>query len=549
MKRPALLSLLLLLAFIFPNTALAQSYSFEVTSLSVDVFLNGNGTIDLLYRFEFSNDPNGAWIDFVDVGLPNEFFNEFNIQAEINGQPAAYVSKSEYQGSGTGAAVALGSAAIPPGGTGTVTVYVPGVERRFRPDTSDREYASLVFAPTWFDGDFVNGDTDIRVSFHLPPGVLPEEPRWHASPPGWQSQPDTGFDQQGRVTYTWRNGGARADREYDFGASIPRRYLPADAVRRPSIYELLGISQDTLISFSICTGMSIFFISITIISFVSTSRRKLEYLPPKISVEGHGIKRGLTAVEAAILLQQPMDKILTMILFSVIKKGAASVRSNDPLELSFTDPRPSGLNTYETSFLNAFEETKPKERKKALTEMMIDLVQSVTKKMKGFSLKETEAYYKSISEKAWQQVEQAATPEVKMAAYDEALDWTMLDKDYDDRTRRVFRDDPVILPRWWGHYNPTYSGGGAPKPSGYGGGGVDALPSLPGSDFAASMVNSVENFSGGVIGKVSDFTSAVTNKTNPVPVSSRSGSSSSGGGCACACACAGCACACAGGGR
>ena len=31
--------------------------------------------------------------------------------------------------------------------------------------------------------------------------------------------------------------------------------------------------------------------------------RKLKYFPPKISIEGHGIKRGLTAVEAGILME------------------------------------------------------------------------------------------------------------------------------------------------------------------------------------------------------------------------------------------------------
>jgi len=30
--------------------------------------------------------------------------------------------------------------------------------------------------------------------------------------------------------------------------------------------------------------------------------------PPKISIEGHGIKRGLTAVEAAILMEEPLDR-------------------------------------------------------------------------------------------------------------------------------------------------------------------------------------------------------------------------------------------------
>jgi hypothetical protein len=160
-------------------------------------------------------------------------------------------------------------------------------------------------------------------------------------------------------------------------------------------------------------------------------------------------------------------------------------------------------------------------------------------------------------ERAWQQIETAGTPEVKSQMYDEALEWTMLDKNYDERTRRVFTG-PVIVPMWWGNYDPGYrpasTGGATPKisvPGTSGGGRV----SVPGSAFAASVVNSVQGFSSRVLGDVKSFTSGVTNRTNPVPKSTSSGgwkSSGGGGGghsCACACACAGCACACAGGGR
>jgi len=154
-------------------------------------------------------------------------------------------------------------------------------------------------------------------------------------------------------------------------------------------------------------------------------------------------------------------------------------------------------------------------------------------------------------------VEAADTPEVKSQKYNEVMDWTMLDRDYDDRTRRVFHGGPVYVPVWWPRYDPTFRGGAALRPVSApgGGGGSISLPHLPGSDFAASMVKGVQNFSSGVIGNVTEFTSKITDKTNPVPVSTGKSSSwssgRSGGGCACACACAcaGCACACAGGGR
>jgi hypothetical protein len=177
--------------------------------------------------------------------------------------------------------------------------------------------------------------------------------------------------------------------------------------------------------------------------------------------------------------------------------------------------------------------------------------------MKGFSRKETIEYYKSIMQRAWQQVETAGTPEVKSQMFEENLEWTMLDKDYDDRTRRVFTG-PVFLPTWWGRYDPGYR----PVSTGsLGTGGKVAAPaigghsgtSIPGATFAASVVTGVQGFSSRVLGDVGAFTSGITNKTNPVPVVKSTGShSSSGGGgrsCACACACAGCACACAGGGR
>jgi hypothetical protein len=191
--------------------------------------------------------------------------------------------------------------------------------------------------------------------------------------------------------------------------------------------------------------------------------------------------------------------------------------------------------------------------------MTVALVKTVGEKMKGFSRKETLDYYKAVMERAWQQIEAAGTPEVKSQMYEEAIEWTMLDKDYDERTRRVFTG-PVIMPTWWGNYDPGYrrvsTGGGAVTPRLSVPGSSGGRVSIPGSAFAASVVGSVQGFSSRVLGDVKSFTSGITNRTNPVPKTTSSGSSSWRGGgssggrsCACACACAGCACACAGGGR
>jgi hypothetical protein len=524
------------------------------------VYWQEDGSASLAYEFIFTNNQSASPIDYVDVGLPRSNFDVSNITADVNGQPITDISRSGYQGSGTGVALGLGANAIQPGESGRVHMYVGALRDVVYKDSEGDEYASVVFTPTWFGSQYITGDTDMMVIFHLPPGVQPDEPRWHASPSGWPSEPETGLDEDGRVTYTWANPDASGSKQYEFGASFPDDYIPAAAITSPSLGERVGVSADDFIGSLFCCGIiGVMGLSV-VASFYSNKKRKMQYLPPKIAIEGHGIKRGLTAVEAAILLEQPMDKILTMILFSVIKKGAAEVIQKEPLKIKQSKPQVEGLHEYESDFLKAFEENDARKRRKALQDLMTSLVKSVSNKIKGFSRKESIAYYKNITERAWAQVETANTPQVKSEKYDEVMEWTMLDKEYEGRTRDVFSGGPVFAPIWWGRFDPSFgrtvSTGGrpvsAPTTGGAGGQSI-SMPSLPGAAFAASIVNGVQGFSSGVIGNLTDFTSGVTTRTNPIPVSSRPSGGfrggGSSGGCACACACAGCACACAGGGR
>ncbi len=270
----------------------------------------------------------------------------------------------------------------------------------------------------------------------------------------------------------------------------------------------------------LCFGFFGFmFIGLPILSAIQGQRRKLQYIPPRIGIEGHGIKRGLTAVEAGILMEEPLDKVLTMILFGVVKKAAASVTSRDPLKVQVTDPLPDGLHDYEIGFLNAFKIDDVRARQTALQDMMVALVKSVSEKMKGFSRKETQDYYKNIMEQAWAQVESAQTPEVKGQAIDQNLEWTMLDHDYNDRSRRVFTG-PIFIPMWWGQYDPDLSDHAHCRPSTGSMSGPSlgrGSSSLPGADLAASVVGGVQTFSGKVIGDLNTFTSKITNVTNPPP--------------------------------
>ncbi|MCX6071410.1 MAG: hypothetical protein NTU91_11235, partial [Chloroflexi bacterium] len=476
--------------------AAGQTYSFSLDVETVDVYWQADGTVNIDYLMTFTNSPSADPMEYVDIGLPTEDYDLSRVQASIDGESLSDISASPY--TTPGVAVGMGALAIPPGSTGTLAVSIQGV-RGVMYEASDSGTVSVNFSPTWFGSEYVYGATDLTVNFHLPPGVQPEEPRWHAAPSGFPSEPTAFHDADGRIVYQWRNTDARADTQYVFGASFPASYVEAGAVITPSLLQRLGIDEGTLFGVLCCGGVIGLFALIIGVSIIAGERRK--------------------------------------ILISTIKKGGTRVVQENPLKVEAIEPPAQELRDYETEFVKAIVLGNVRERSGKLQTVMVDLVKAVQLKMKGFSLRETRDYYKSVMEKAWQEVEQASTPEVKSERFSESIEWTMLDKDFDDRTERTFRTGPVFLPTWWGGFSPTYSTttGRAAKaspvstPPSSGGGRVStspSLPTLPGANFAASVVKGVQNAAGGLVANVSSFTGNVSKVTNPAPVattSSRSG--------------------------
>ena len=349
--------LVLLLTFGLVTGVSAQSYYFSLDKEIVHVFWNSDGTMALDYQITFSNSSGGHVIDMVDVGVPNSNFS--NVSADVNGSPLSI--SSDFQGEGgSGFAVDMGSYALQPGQSGTVHVLIGTVEGVLHKDDNDEAYASAVFSPSWFGSQYVYGVTDLTVIYHMPPGVQPSEPRWHAAPDGFPSEPQTGIDEQGRVMYTWSNPSASGSAQYLFGASFPKSYVPETAIVTTPPFDFSGFIEGligNLFNILCCGFFAFMFVGLPIISAVQGNKRKMQYLPPKVSIEGHGIKRGLTAVEAAILMEEPLDKVMTMILFGVVKKGVAEVVTRDPLQLkSIGDREKTELHEYEILFMKAFDE-------------------------------------------------------------------------------------------------------------------------------------------------------------------------------------------------
>ena len=578
------LGLLLVLIAVLPATpSHAQTYRFSLPTYEVEAYLEADGSLTLRYFMVFLNDASASPLDFVDLALPYASYDLKSIEATIDGQPMPEVNDSEYV---NGAELSLKNLAIQPGAQGTVIATVPGITDILFPyDQADREnYVNFQFTPNYFGSEYDRSkNTEYRVTIILPPAVGSEEGVYY-NPGNWPGEDisEAALTQDNRVYYSWFTNNANVHTEYEFGAAFPASAVPAGVISDPNDYEepdsswgasgFSGFFTNLLRSLPCIFGV-LFFLGIGIFSRKAsqkqTSARKLQYFPPKLAVDGKGIRRGLTAVEAGILLEEPLDKILTMVLFGLLKKEAITVVEKEPLTIKAIEPVPEGLYEYESDFIKAFSETAKDKQRRSLQAALIQLVDVVQDKMKGFSPAETKAYYTDIIRRAWLAVEGAQTPEIKSAQFDHTLEWTMLDDQFNNRTQQTFINTPVFIPRWWYLYNPGFaaspvsggsSGLASPISSVSGSGGSKpsiSMPNIPGSDFAASIINGTTAVSAGVVGNLTGFTGAITNRTNPIPVSRPSSGSSGfrgggGGGsssCACACACAGCACACAGGGR
>ena len=519
---------------LFPNGSSAD-YDFTVEKNYVNVIIERSGTIGIYYELTFSCSPSGKAIDIVDIGVPNKHYILSSATADLDGAKLTKIRRSEYVHPGI--EVHLLGKKITPGTSGTLHFYVE-CKRVLYQDTEDKTYTSFRFSPTWFSPKFARGKTDLQVSFHFPKGVTPDETKWH------QKEFDAhSLDDEGRIVFTWKNGSASPSRQYTYGVSFPKKYVEPGAIvtkkavkrragRRRSVFGVIGAFFPFLIP--------LIFITIGVAASLTQKRRLMKYMPPSLSIEGVGIKRGLTAVEAAILMEKPLDKVCTMILFGLLKKDALKVSKAKPLRLEVLEKDKEKLREYESLFLAAINK-KGRVSETKMRKVITSLIKGANEKMKGFSRRDTREYYRSIVNKAWEQVASSETQEVASEVLDREMEWLIADERYEQRMKDALGDRVVAIPLWYPGYR-TGIPAGAPGP------GL-SVPSLPGSEFANSVIQSVEGFAHGLVSKVESFTGAITKVTNPPPVKSGSSWSSGGSGCACACACAGCACACAGGGR
>lgn len=419
---------------------------------------------------------------------------------------------------------------------------------------SDKEgYDIVTFIPPWWDMNI----KDTRVKFYLP-GNVPSDEVFT----GQRLYDNIGVE-QGRTWVYFESKDLAPNERFDVAVSFPDSYMAAGAVAGKSgltktIGEFAGF-LDTLTSCT-CPFIVILLVIIMLIGSIFGPLMRKPYSSPVVTMDGIGVNKNLDPVEAATLLRVDPKRVLTMIMFGMMKSGNLKLISTDPVRLELISRK--GLNYYEKLFADSIIEDRLDEDR--LLECFKVLARRVVDKTRPYCRKDTEDYYRSKIEEAWQEVKAVDTPELKLEKYDTNMLWLMADEEFAKKTKDYVSDLPesrtVRVPEyyWWYPYYfglPHYWGQGHGQPSA-GEPGKQAPTNRTTASvesFANSISNTVEAMSAGVVGSVEKFL-GIRDQAN-APPSTPSYRPIGGGGsscacvsCACACVSCACACACAGGG-
>ncbi len=621
-------ALLLLLTLLLPaaHPAHAQSYSFAIPQMDMNVFVQPDASVLIAYDITFENQPGAHAIDIVDIGTPTTKYDLSSITAKMDGTPIDTSSAQASTYIDTGFELPLGAHSIPPGGRGTLHVEFRQRDMVYQ-DTTRGDYASLRITPTWFDSAATLDTSNVRVAVHALPGVTPDELLYQD-----ENNPFTGkalFNE--RAVAYWEFNDVRATVPHMVEISFPQRGM--NRVVKMSIFELfmrwyngsigaflsnpvvsllLALTATITIGIAIYrftggTGTCLLLAILAGVFFVSQvsscigvlaapggialllladnyvkKHRRSNYLPPIVQVEGGGIARGLTAPEAAVLLEMPINKVLTLVMFGMLKKGLVVQTSDTPFNVEVAEDmrgdkdarrmaastRGTVVHGYEHMFLDALLAAPGKAVPNIdFGKAMKRLIETVVERVKNFDLSDTRDYYRRIIDRAMDEAKAVdiGQPDERDRRIDRNFEWILLSDGYGDvMSHRGYRYRPMWTRTTIGSGGGTPGGIGVPG-SGKGSGDVAGSTSL--GDVAGSFVGWTENTMGrmaeaispgslqlpkagssGVV-DLSGFDKVTGEFFEALGEASAKGGGGRSGGCACACAGCACACACAGGGR
>lgn len=357
----------------------------------------------------------------------------------------------------------------------------------------------MQFTLSWFSEATL---LDSRIIIVLPPQVNQSEVKTGTLL--WSNT----LIEQDRLAIYWEKQNSLPDERFTVGISYPKQQGWTLFTQNDTITDIF---ENFWILFLVAG------LIFAILVVVLLSKRKQPYIKPTVGIESLGILRGLTAVEASYLLALKPPKIVTEILYSLLKKRAIWVKSTTP-SLKFTIQKPyknkagskqNPLRYYEIDFLKAIKKNGTLDEQK-LAKTIMFLRSTVEEKLKGYCRSDTIQYYKKIVTKAWKQVQIAKTSKIASKTYNEQLLWLFLDSKLEDKTKIAFKNqsfDPNPLWFWYwyshGQNQPQTPNKPITKPP------TQKAPTIPSSEFANNIATAVETSANNFVVNLEKFANSI----------------------------------------
>ena len=204
--------------------------------------------------------------------------------------------------------------------------------------------------------------------------------------------------------------------------------------------------------------------------FRRRGKQKIPYEPALARIEGGGIKRGLSAPEASVLLGRPLNLSLTLVLFEMLRKGFLVQEQAIPLTVAIAPPfqikranlslneikeqrrgaaqqLPAALALYEEAFLEVLETQHGRASKIHFSIAVQPVIRFVAGRVGGYSLAETRAYYEALIERAPKEARSDGVLTIEREkVFDRNFGWLLMHPDFPSL---LDQDDYSYQPVWW----------------------------------------------------------------------------------------------------
>ena len=464
-KRSIIFLTFIALALALAMPAQAQTTSWQVNYQHVILNVDPSGQVDMNYTVS-AVIQQGVWNE---VWIPQTDSNQQVINVtDSNGQSHTWrIGQSDGE-----TWIMVQGFNLNPADPVTLTIYSTISPFVYTADKAGYDIVS--FTPPWWD--MAIADTQVKY-------VLPAAMNVSEVFTGSRQYSGIGTE-NGRTIVYFNDTYLSNNQQFDTAVSFPDSYMNAGAVTSSGGY--MGGSSSGSIDTGIgsasgalggllsclCANPVILIIIIVILGFGFGQFGRSSYTSPVVSMDGIGINKDLDPVEAATLLRIDPKRVLTMVMFDMMKKGNVKLISTDPIRLELVSRQ--DLNYYEKLYADAIINNALDED--ALLNCFKVLARRVVDKTRPYSRKDTELYYKQKIDEAWAQIQAVDTPELKLQKYDTNMIWLMADEQFKQKTTDYVAKAPgsstVIVPPtyWWYPYYfgmPHYYGGtGMPQQTG-----------------------------------------------------------------------------------